>query len=344
MMLRSLIAMLALSALLPAAEAGAQSDAPRQTYSDQFTTELPGASAGRVYAIDYFRPEDRNAKPHSFSHLRVELAEGARFDTSALPFCTASDAQLIATGPSACSPETKVGTDVTGLDNGFPGSGRYSTVDFNFFNNRNELILLATVRENGARVVVRAKIGRNTLDIENPMIPGTPPDGGAAKSQRGTFYPRSTRRGGAELNYITTPPSCPASGYWVNRVHYTYRDGVRQTSESRSPCRPSAADRRRARLRRDVWAPRVRFRRVPTRRCTRRDFTARVRIGERGGLRRAALYLDGKRVRVTRRRAFGRRIRAARMRPGAHRLTVIARDAAGNRGRGTKRFRRCRGR
>ena len=216
--------------------------------------------------------------------------------------------------------------------------------DFHFFNNKDELILLATAREYGARVVVRGRIGRNTLDIDNPMIPGTPPDGGAAKSQRGTFYPRSSRRDGRELNYITTPPACPAGGYWVNKVHYTYRDGVKQTAESRSPCRLSAADRRRARSRRDVWAPRVRLRRVPTRRCTRRDFTARVRIGERGGLRRAALYLNGRRARIISRRAFRLRIPASRMRPGRHRVTVIARDAAGNRGRGTKRFRRCRGR
>ena len=342
-MFRRLIAVMALSALVLAAQAGAQSEQPRQSYSDRFTTETPGAPTGRTYAIDYFDPANREGKPHAFSHLRVELAEGARFDTSAIPQCKASDAELMASGPSACPADTKVGTDETVVDTGFDGPARYSTADFSFFNNKDELILFVSVRENGARLVIRARVGRNTIDIDNPMIPGTPPDGGAAKSQRGTFYPRSTRRAGRQLNYITTPPSCPASGFWVNRVHYTYRDGVKQTAESRSPCRGSAADRR-ARGRRDVWAPRVRVRRVPTRRCTRRDFTARVRIGERGGLRRAVLYVDGKRVRVTRRRAFRRRIRASRMRPGRHRVTVVARDAAGNRGRRTKRFRRCRGR
>ena len=343
-MWRGVAAAIALLVLMQAAQAGAQSETPRQTYSEQFTTDRPSAAAGRVYAIDWVNPSNPDGKPPAFSHLRVELAEGARFDTSALPYCQASDAQLMVAGRSACPEDSVVGIDETLVDTGFSGPGRYVTSDFVFFNNRDEIILLSTVRENGARVVLRGRIGVNTLDLDVPPLPGAPPDGGAAKRQRGIFYPRSTRRDGRQLNYITTPPTCPGSGYWVNKVSYTYRDGVTQTAQSRSPCRLSAADRRRARTRRDVWAPRVRLRRVPTRRCTRRDFTVRARIGERGGLRRAVLYLDGKGVRVTSRRALRLRIRASRMRPGRHRVTVIARDTAGNRGRGTKRFRRCRGR
>jgi hypothetical protein len=38
-------------------------------------------------------------------------------------------------------------------------------------------------------------------------------------------------------NYITTPPACPPSGTWTNRVGFTYFDGVTQTVESGSACR-----------------------------------------------------------------------------------------------------------
>jgi len=217
-----------LSALALAAPADGQSSAPRQSYSDRFTTDVPGASTGRVYAIDYFNPDDPDGKPHAFSHLHLELAEGARFDTTAVVQCKATDAELILLGAAACPADSKVGIDETLVDTGFPGPGRYFRVDFAFFNNQDELILLATVRENGARVVVRGQIGENTLDIENPLVPGTPPDGAAARSQRGQFFERS--------GYLTTPPTCPKSGYWVNRITYTYRDGVEQTAASRSPC------------------------------------------------------------------------------------------------------------
>jgi hypothetical protein len=198
---------------------------------------VPGAATGRVYAIDWVNPDDPGGKPHSFSHLHVELAEGTRFDTSAIPQCKASDAELIALGASACPPGSKVATDETVLDTGFPGPGRYTTTDIIFFNNEDELIVLATVRENGVRAVLRGEVGKNTIDLDVPILPGTPPDGAAAKRQRGQWLARSTVRDGKRANYLTTPPTCPKSGFWVNRVTYSYRDGVTQSASSRTPCR-----------------------------------------------------------------------------------------------------------
>src|SRR5688572_12308088 len=118
-----------------ATQASAVSEPPRQTFSERFTTDVPGASTGRLYAIDFFNPDDPDAKPNSFSHLHVELAEGARFDTSALPWCEASDAELMAAGEDACPAESRVATDETVIDTGVPGPGRYSTTDIAFFNN-----------------------------------------------------------------------------------------------------------------------------------------------------------------------------------------------------------------
>jgi hypothetical protein len=317
------------------AQASAQPEAPRQSYTDRFTTDVPGAAAGRTYAIDYVNPANRDGKPHAFSHLRVELAEGARFDTSAIPHCEASDAQLMAQGPSACPAETRVGTDETVVDTGFAGPNRFFTADFAFFNDKDELILVATVRENGARVVLRGQIGERTLDIENPMIPGTPPDGAAAKSQRGRFEPRSTLRAGTQANYITTPPTCPASGYWVNRVVYTYRDGVRQTAESRSPCRraPDATPDRRA--------PVVRAAGIMPRPCASRRFRARFRIADASRLRSVGVRLDGRRIASSVHKRLSARIPVAGLRAGRHTVSVTAVDAAGNRGERGFAFRRC---
>jgi hypothetical protein len=317
--------------LAVAPAAGAQQ---RQTYDDVFTTDVPGASAGRTYAIDYTNPADPDGKPHAFSHLRVELAEGARFDTTAMPQCKASDAQLMAEGGSACPPETRVGVDTTVVDTGAAGPGRYFTGDFVFFNNQDELILVVTAREYGARVVIRGKIGERTLDIENPMIPGTPPDGAAARSQRGQFEPHSTLRDGRQANYITTPPTCPASGFWTNRVIYTYRDGVEQSAESRSPCRRPAeatADRRAPRIRAGAVLPR----------CATRPFRAHFRVADASRLRDVAVRLDGGRIATSRHKRLSVRVPVRDLRAGRHKLRVIATDAAGNRGERSFGFRVC---
>lgn len=317
------------------AQASAQSEPPRQTYSDRFTTEVPGAAAGRTYAIDYFDPADRDGKPHAFSHLRVELAEGARFDTSALPHCDASDAQLMAAGPGACPADSQVGTDETVVDTGFDGPNRQFTTDFAFFNAKDQLILVATVRENGARLVIRGRIGERTLDIDNPMIPGTPPDGGAAKSQRGRFEPRATVRDGRQVNYITTPPTCPASGYWVNRVIYTYRDGVQQAAESRSPCRrpgtPAGAD---------DQDPAITGFGIPQP-CASRRFRAHFRIADGSPLRSARVSLDGRAIASSRHKRLSARIPVDRLRAGRHTIALTAVDSAGNSAERTFGFRRC---
>jgi hypothetical protein len=75
--------------------------------------------------------------------------------------------------------------------------------------------------------------------------------------------------------------------------------------------------------------------------CTRRDFRARVRIRDRSALSYARLTLDGRRKLNTRRKSFGVRIRASRLRSGRHRITVAARDSAGNRRVRSVRFTRC---
>ena len=110
--------------------AGAVSEPPRQTYAERFTTDVPGASTGRSYLIDWVNPADPQGKPRSFSHLRVELAEGTSFDTSALPYCQASDAELTAAGASACPRESRVADDESVIDTGVPGHFINDGIDF----------------------------------------------------------------------------------------------------------------------------------------------------------------------------------------------------------------------
>lgn len=83
--------------------------------------------------------------------------------------------------------------------------------------------------------------------------------------------------------------------------------------------------------------PRPRFSKV----CTTRNFTARVRVRDRAGIKSVSVYIDGRLVKRTSRTRFTVRINVRGLRVGRHRMTVIARDRAGNRSVKRRSFGRC---
>ena len=213
----------------------------RQTASLRFTTPVPGAASGAVLDIEYFHPADKDAKPPAVRRVVTTLAKGARYDTSVPEACEASDAALMLQGAAACPEGSEVGRGSLTLDTGMPGPARYTDADVAFHNRPDELIFVNTVRATGARTVLRAPIEGRKTTSEVPMLPGTPPDGGAIK--RVHFEDDVVTRDGRA--YITTPPRCPRSRVWTNRVTLTYADGVTQTVRSASPCKPKKSRRKR---------------------------------------------------------------------------------------------------
>lgn len=75
--------------------------------------------------------------------------------------------------------------------------------------------------------------------------------------------------------------------------------------------------------------------------CTTRDFTARVRVRDSAGIRSVNVFLDGKLVKRTSRTRFSIRIKVGGLSVGRHRITVVARDRAGNRSVTRRHFGRC---
>jgi hypothetical protein len=224
--------MLAATALAAVA-APAVAEPPRLArYVDRFTTARPGASSGRHAETDLIDP--KNGKPPSFSHVRVAFARGTAVDTRALPACAASDPELMAQGAAACPAGTRVGTGMADVDTGFPGPNRHVVADTVFLNAPGELVFVFTTRGNCARVVVHGKYSHGRfLDVDVPPLPGTPPDGGS-ETQEKIDLSAHARNGHA---YIRTPRACPRSRHWVNTVTYTFRDGVKQSFKTRTPCK-----------------------------------------------------------------------------------------------------------
>jgi hypothetical protein len=227
-------ALLTAAAASIACQSAAAEPTARVDYRDQFTTTAPGAPSGRMFHDEFFNAQDASAKPPPVQHVHVQLPHGARFNWRAVPLCTASDAQLMAEGESACPAASKVGSEVYSFDTGVEGPNRIVTSDIAFLNNKDELIILTRERQSGTRVATRGKLGPETFDFDLPPLPGTPPDGGADKLEDAK-YPVSVGHSGKA--WLTTPPTCPATGKWTFRVDYTFRNGEKITKTSDSPCR-----------------------------------------------------------------------------------------------------------
>jgi hypothetical protein len=227
-----------LAVAIPGGLAVAQGgDAPRQSASYTLTQKRPAASTGEHFVFDYVNPGDPQAKPPAVKRVTTILPKGSRYDTSAPEQCTATDAELMAAGGSACPDGSRIGGGVITVDTGAPEPGRFVTADTEFFNNQDEFIYLNTVRDSGARTVVRAEVSKRRTVTEAPMLPGTPPDGGAIDTVDVTVDAVSRKVDGERRNYITTPRRCPQDRTWTARVRFEYGDGYGQTTATENPCR-----------------------------------------------------------------------------------------------------------
>jgi hypothetical protein len=184
-------------------------------YVDVFTAETPDTSTGRLVRTNIDNPRDPGGKPPAFSRVVIDFHPGTRFDTFAVAQCRASDAELMASGPGACPRASLVGDGRVDVDTGFPGQLRIIANDVTLINAPRELILLFRPRDTGGYVPVRGKLSGSRLEVDSPPLPGAPPDGGASTREILNVQSRP--------GYITTPPTCPPSGSWTNRVTYTFR-------------------------------------------------------------------------------------------------------------------------
>lgn len=231
----TLTAVLAVAAALAAPSAIAQSEGSYQTAKLRFTTAQPGAPSGLVFRVDYRDPADPEAKPPAVRMVTERLAAGAAFDTSMPEACTAPDPELMLLGTSACPAGSIVGDGLIVLDTGMPQPGRFVSSSVDFLNNDDELIFLNHVAATETpRVVTRAKVRDRTRVSMAPFLPGTPPDGAAVD----TVFARDFVIQGPDGDaYVTTPPTCPRRGYWVNRARFAYADGVEQAVATKNRCR-----------------------------------------------------------------------------------------------------------
>ena len=212
-----------------------------QTSEYTLTQQRVDRPTGEHFKFDYVNPDDSDAKPPAVKRVVTTLPKGARYDASVPGSCTASDEELMAQGAAACPEDSAIGGGVITVDTGVPGPARIVTADTEFFNNaedpEGEFIYLNTIRDTGVRTVVRADVATRRTVTVAPMLPGTPPDGGAIDTVDVEILKIARTIDGERRAYITTPTRCPRSRTWFARVRFEYDGDYSQTVATPNECK-----------------------------------------------------------------------------------------------------------
>jgi hypothetical protein len=227
----------AVGLVLLAGAGTALAGASRQQAHLTLSSHRPDHGTSVHLVVDYRNPDDPAGKPPAVRRVATVLPRHARYDPAVPASCTATDAELMAQGGAACPNASAIGGGVVTVDTGVPGPSRIVTADVEFFNNatdrHGEFIFLNTVRGTDARTVIRANIKQRRKIITHAgMLPGTPPDGGAIDTVDVKIEAVHSPSG----DYVTTPPHCPARGFWRTGVRFKYADDVTQTVPDRTRC------------------------------------------------------------------------------------------------------------
>jgi hypothetical protein len=222
-----MIALTAAVACVPAAAARAATT-PRGDFRLDFGVHKPGKATTLELHIRY-KGRDPAGKPSPIRHIVMRAPAGTRFDTTALPRCTAYDEQLRADGDSACPPGSHLGggqlTAITGFG---PPVDPFAT-DVSIYNADSSFVEIVKDRTSGRPLATdRFQIRGSTWIGNPPATPGGPPDGQTAvRDVDFTYAPKAA--------WAITPARC-RTGRWRTSATFTYADGVTTTIRDSIAC------------------------------------------------------------------------------------------------------------
>jgi hypothetical protein len=200
------------------------------TFALSFSSRAPDSPSGLDVSASWSDAGGPNGVPKAITKIKFAGHAGTRFDTSALPYCKASDEDIANLALRACPRSTKLGT-VTG--HGLIVTGNPFDTVATLFNARRQIIVVVMLAtENRLITYFRDDVLRSSVTV-NFKIPG-----GVALTKFDAHVPRHYRKRGAKRRaYLRTPPRCPPSGAWTTTATFTYRDGSTEQRTSTTPCR-----------------------------------------------------------------------------------------------------------
>jgi hypothetical protein len=217
----------------PAGAGAVTVSGPHETVTMEGTTTQPNTPVGTNFTATYHAADDPNGDPPYMRKMTWLAHPGSRYDTSVPGKCTASDAEIALKGPAACPADSRLGE---GSATGKFG-GQVSSPRMELFNNTDEQILIISTP--GVYSVSRGKIAPDQsltfappTCFPNVSVTGCPVDNAL---QLGSHMVLDTivRDG---RGYLTTPPTCPESGYWTNGMEYWWADGSYEKLDFPMPC------------------------------------------------------------------------------------------------------------
>jgi hypothetical protein len=234
--------MLCAFAAWPGHAAAAPASGPHETVDSSFTSTQPNAAAGFGFTGRYHAAGDPAGDPPYMRRMIFYTPPGLRYDTTVPDRCSASDLELATSGASACPAGSRLGggTTTTKFLGRFP-----STVTVDFLNNTDEQIILA--RSPLVSTVARGHIHPDgTVEWASPTCfpslqpPGCPVDDALQLESSLTVAPYTRSSSGVVRSYLTTPPTCPATGHWSTPIRLWFADGSLDTVTTQQPCTPAS--------------------------------------------------------------------------------------------------------
>jgi hypothetical protein len=201
----------------------------------EFSSQEPATNTSMALHIRYTKPGDPNAKPSPIRRIQIDAPAGTVFDGAKVPSCDASDAEVMALGPSACPSDSQIadGTIVVITGGGPPFDPFNSPTPV--FNDGNGWLEVSQTPSTPATIAVtRLAVSGSRISGNIAPAPGGPPDFESAVSTVDLAFPAS--------GYVTTPPTCPAEREWVTTGTFTFADGRTEIVQGDTPCIGSSGD------------------------------------------------------------------------------------------------------
>jgi hypothetical protein len=224
---KAVVASLVIAALAASAGVALSSSQFVATFQMTYTSSLPGKPSGLDGLGTWSDPGEPAGKPKEVTRIKVVGAPGLRIDTSALPICRASNAEVQRRALRACPAGSKLGT-VNG--EAVISTGKPFNPVATLFNGRREIIVVVML-DNRLLTNFRDDVGRRSVTVNLKILPGI------SLTRFEPHIPKHFRKVGRKRKaYIRTPPTCPVSGTWITTATFTYRDGSEQQLTAPTPC------------------------------------------------------------------------------------------------------------
>ena len=201
----------------------------------QFSSQKPATGTGVTLHIRYTKTGGGpNDKPSPIRQFQLDAPAGTAFRTAKVPQCGASDAEVMLQGPAACPSESRVANGTVTVVTGFGPPFDPFVSPTPVYNDGKGWLEISQTPSSPAVTIAVTRLTVSGSRVSGPIgaSPGGPPDGQSAVSAVDLSFPAST-------GYITTPPTCPASGKWVATGTFGFADGTTQVVTGETPCAAS---------------------------------------------------------------------------------------------------------